>query len=142
PFHGPITANGNVPVYKANGVLAFIAALALYCGASFGLHLFPASILYDNFGGLVGALNVFSGVFCALLWAKGHLAPSSSDHGTSGNPIFDYYWGTELYPRILGWDVKMFTNCRFGMTAWPLLLISFAAKQSEVSGPSDSMVVA
>jgi 7-dehydrocholesterol reductase len=141
-FLGPITANGNVPVYKANGVLAFTVTLALFCGASFGLHLFPASIVYDNFGGIVGALNVFSGLFCAMLWAKGHLAPSSSDHGTSGNPIFDYYWGTELYPRIFGWDVKMFTNCRFGMMAWPLILISFAAKQSEVHGLSDSMVVA
>jgi 7-dehydrocholesterol reductase len=141
-FLGPVTANGNVPVYKANGVLAFVVTLALFAGASFGLHLFPASIVYDNFGGIVGALNVFSGVFCAMLWAKGHMSPSSSDHGTSGNPIFDYYWGTELYPRILGWDVKMFTNCRFGMMGWPLILISFAAKQSEAYGLSDSMIVA
>lgn len=141
-FLGPITANGNVPVYKANGVAAFIVTLGLFCGASFGLHLFNASIVYDNFGGIVGALNVFSIVFCAMLYTKGRWAPSSSDRGTSGNPIFDYYWGTELYPRILGWDVKMFTNCRFGMMAWPLILISFAAKQSELYGLSDSMMVA
>src|SRR5579862_1845461 len=59
-FLGPVTANGNVPVYKANGVLAFVVTMALFCGASFGLHLFPASILYDEFGGILGALNVFS----------------------------------------------------------------------------------
>ena len=141
-FLGPVTANGNVPVYKANGVLAFTVTLALYAGASFGVHLFPASILYDNFGGILGALNVFSVVFCALLYAKGRLAPSSSDHGSSHNPLFDYYWGTELYPRVFGWDVKMFTNCRFGMMAWPLLLVSFAAKQHELYGLSDSMIVA
>ena len=34
------------------------------------------------------------------------------------------------------------TNCRFGMMGWPLLLLSFAAKQEEVYGLSDSMVVA
>jgi 7-dehydrocholesterol reductase len=141
-FVGPVTANGNVPVYKANGVLAFLVSLALFAGASFGLHLFPASIVYDNFGGLLGALNVFSLLFCLVLYFKGRFAPSSSDHGTSGNPIFDYYWGTELYPRIFGWDVKMFTNCRFGMMAWPLILISFAAKQAETTGLSDSMIVA
>jgi 7-dehydrocholesterol reductase len=141
-FLGPVTANGNVPVYKANGVLAFSVTLAAYAGASFGLHLFPASILHDNFGGILGALNVFSVVFCALLYAKGRLAPSSSDHGSSHNPLFDYYWGTELYPRVFGWDVKMFTNCRFGMMAWPLLLVSFAAKQHELYGLSDSMAVA
>jgi 7-dehydrocholesterol reductase len=141
-FHGPVTANGNVPVYKANGVLAFVTTLALFAGAAFGLHLFRASIVYDHFGGILGALNVFSLAFCALLYAKGRLAPSSSDHGTSHNPIFDYYWGTELYPRVLGWDVKMFTNCRFGMMGWPILLVSFAAKQHELYGISDSMIVA
>jgi 7-dehydrocholesterol reductase len=141
-FVGPVTANGNVPVYKANGVLAFLVTLALFSGASFGLHLFDAAIVYDNFGGILGAMNVFSVGFCLVLYAKGRFAPSSSDHGTSGNPIFDYYWGTELYPRILGWDVKMFTNCRFGMMAWPLILLSFAAKQSETVGLSDSMAVA
>jgi 7-dehydrocholesterol reductase len=142
PFLGPVTANGNVPVYKANGVLAFAVTLALFAGASFGLGLFSPTIVYDNFGAIIGALNVFSVVFCALLYAKGRLAPSSSDHGSSGNPVFDYYWGTELYPRILGWDVKMFTNCRFGMMAWPIIIVSFAAKQRELYGLSDSMVVA
>jgi len=141
-FVGPVTANGNVPVYKANGVLAFLVTIALFCGASFGLRLFPASIVYDNFGGILGAMNVFSVLFCLMLYLKGRFAPSSSDHGTSGNPIFDYYWGTELYPRILGWDVKTFTNCRFGMMAWPLILLSFAARQSETVGLSDSMAVA
>jgi 7-dehydrocholesterol reductase len=141
-FFGPVTANGNVPVYKANGVLAFVTSLALFLGASMGLHLFSPAIVYDNMGGLIGALNVFSVVFCALLYLKGRFAPSSSDHSTTGNPVFDYYWGTELYPRVLGWDVKMFTNCRFGMMAWPIILLSFAAKQHELYGLSDSMMVA
>jgi 7-dehydrocholesterol reductase len=141
-FHGPVTANGNVPVYKANGVLAFAVTVALFAGASWGLHLFSPTIIYDNFGGIVGALNVFSLGFCALLYLKGRFAPSSSDHGTSGNPVFDYYWGTELYPRVLGWDVKQFTNCRFGMMSWPLILLSFAARQQALHGLSDSMAVA
>lgn len=142
PFHGPVTANGNVPVYKANGVLAFVTTLALYFAAAYPLHLFSPTIVYDNFGGIVGALNIFSLGFCALLYLKGRFFPSSSDHGISGNPVFDYYWGTELYPRILGWDVKMFTNCRFALMGWPIILLSFAAKQQELYGLSDSMVVA
>src|SRR2546426_543094 len=70
-FLGPITANGNVPVYKANGVLAFVVTIALFLGASYGLHLFSPAVVYDNFGGIIGALNVFSVVFCALLYVKG-----------------------------------------------------------------------
>ncbi len=144
-FLGPVTANGNVPEYKANGVLAFVTTLATFATLSWGLHVFSPAIVYDNFGGILGAMNVFSLVFCAMLYFKGRVAPSSSDHGLSGNPVFDYYWGTELYPRILGWDVKMFTNCRFGMMSWPVILLSFMAKQQEISGSagiSDSMLVA
>lgn len=142
PFHGPVTPAGNVPVYKANGVAAFVTTLALFLGASYGLHWFSASIVYDHFGEIIGALNIFSLVFCLFLYLKGRFAPSTSDFGISGNPIFDYYWGTELYPTVAGWNVKMFTNCRFGMMGWPLIILSFAAKQHELHGLSDSMMVA
>jgi 7-dehydrocholesterol reductase len=141
-FEGPITPSGNVPVYKANGVAAFATTLVTFLGLAYGLHLFSATIIYDNFGDIIGALNTFSVVFCLGLYLKGRFAPSSSDHGLTGNPIFDYYWGTELYPRVLGWDVKMFTNCRFGMMGWPLILLSFAARQAADGGLSDSMAVA
>lgn len=133
PFRGP-------PVHKANGPAAFAVTLALFLGASFGLGLFPATIVYDHFGEIIGALNVVGLALCLLLYIKGRHRPAASE-GT-GNPIFDYYWGTELYPTMAGWNVKVFTNCRFGMMAWPLILLSFAAKQHELHGLSDSMIVA
>lgn len=140
-FLGPITPAGNQPVYKANGIAAYLITLLLFYLGAFKWQLFTPTIIYDNFGSLLGALNLFSLLFCLFLLVKGHMAPSSSDHGSSGNKLFDYYWGMELYPRILGWDVKMFTNCRFGMMSWGLILISFAAKQSELYGLSTSMIV-
>jgi 7-dehydrocholesterol reductase len=48
----------------------------------------------------------------------------------------------ELYPRIFGWDVKMFTKCRFGMMGWSLIILSFAAKQEDLYGISNSMIIA
>ncbi len=141
-FRGPITPSGNVPVYKSNGILAFTTTLTLFCFASFYLQLFSPTIIYDHFPELLGALNCFSLFFCLLLLIKGYLFPSCSDVGGSGNLLFDYYWGMELYPRILGWDVKMFTNCRFGMMGWSLIILSFAAKQDELYGISNSMIIA
>jgi 7-dehydrocholesterol reductase len=141
PFLGPITPKGNIPIYKANGVPCFLITVGAFLIASFGFGWFSPSILYDNLGPMLGALNCFSLLFCLFLYLKGIFAPSSSDHGISGNPLFDYYWGTELYPRIFGWDVKQFTNCRFGMMGWPLLLLSYAAKQNELYGLSDAMLV-
>lgn len=87
-------------------------------------------------------MNVFALVFCALLVLKAKVAPSSSDSGLSGNIVFDYYWGGELYPRVFGWDVKVFTNCRYGMTGWALLCTSFACAQYERTGTvSNAMMV-
>lgn len=142
PFLGPVTPKGNVPVYKANGIACFLITIATFYLASFQLHLFSPSIIYDNLGPMLGALNCFSLVFCFFLYLKGIFAPSSTDSGITGNFLFDYYWGSELYPRIFGFDVKMFTNCRFGMMGWGLIILSYLAKQTEAYGLSDSMVVA
>lgn len=141
-FEGPVTPQGNAPVYKANGLPAYLLTLSLFLVCSYPLGLFSPTILYDHFPELLGALNFFSLIFCAFLLVKGLYFPSSTDAGSSGNIVFDYYWGTELYPRLFGWDVKLMTNCRIGMMGWPLFLISFAAKQSELFGLSDSMCVA
>lgn len=140
-FQGPITPKGNIPVYKENGPLAFVTTMAVFCLASFGLNLFPASILYDNLGALFGALNLFSLLVCLFLYLKGRFAPSSTDSGISNNFIFDYYWGTELYPQVLGWNIKKLITCRLGMMSWGLFLISYCAKQTELGGLSNAMFI-
>jgi 7-dehydrocholesterol reductase len=76
-----------------------------------------------------------------MLYFKGRFFPSSTDNGTTGNFIFDYYWGTELYPRILGWDIKQFTNCRFGMTGWAIAVTSFVFAQQEIYGKVDYSII-
>lgn len=141
-FEGPITPAGNIPVYKANGVACYGITIVAYWLAAYQFNLFSPTLIYDQFGYLLGALTLFSLIFCVFLLIKGRVAPSSTDNGSSGNWIFDYYWGTELYPRIMGWDIKMFTNCRFALMSWPLILLSYASKQQELYGLSDSMIVA
>jgi 7-dehydrocholesterol reductase len=140
-FEGPITPKGNIPVYKENGALAFITTMAVFCLATFGLNLFPATILYDNLGAIFGALNLFSLIFCVFLYIKGRFFPSTTDSGITNNILFDYYWGTELYPQVLGWSIKKFITCRFGMMSWGLFLLSYAAKQAELGGLANSMLI-
>lgn len=142
PFVGPITPKGNIPIYKANGIPCFFITLSFFLLATYKFHLFSATIIYDNLGPMLGALNCFSLLLCLYLYFKGIYAPSCTDAGFTGNPLFDYYWGTELYPRIFNFDIKMFTNCRFGMMGWALIILSYLAKQEELHGLSDSMVVA
>ena len=140
---GPVTPKGNVPVYKDNGFVYYLLTLSLFWGLTYILrpYGYSPSIIYDRFDEVLFALNAFSLVFCLFLYLKGLFAPSSTDSGSSGNIIFDYYWGTELYPRILGFDVKLFTNCRFGMMGWALLVCVHAVKSYELHGFVDSMFV-
>jgi len=140
-FHGPVTPKGNIPIYKANGVACFLLTLGLFVVCSQVLGLFSPTIIYDHFGELLGSLNLFSLLFCLMLYFKGRFKPSSTDCGMSGNPVFDYYWGTELYPRIFGFDIKMVTNCRFGMMSWGVIILSYAFKQNALYGLSDAMLV-
>ena len=107
-------ASGNVPVYTANGVQCYaITLVTLVLGTYFGW--FNPARVYVKFGEMLSSLNVFALLFCFFLMIKGRYFPSTSDNGLNKTLIQDFYWGTELYPRILGWDVKTFTNCRFGL---------------------------
>lgn len=137
---GPLTANGNRPVYKDNGFSCYLVTLVTFGVVTAILKQSDMSptIVYDHFEEFLGTLTVFSMIFCVGLYLKGLYAPSSTDCGSTGNPVFDFYWGTELYPRIWGVDVKVFTNCRFGMTVWPLLVLIFSLKSYELYGFVDS----
>ncbi|MDB5228529.1 MAG: hypothetical protein JWN78_2722 [Bacteroidota bacterium] len=140
-YEGPETIEGYTPVYKQNGRAAFFLTILFFCIASFGLHWFSPAIIYDHFFEIVGALNFTSLAFCLLLYFKGRFAPEPTDAITTGNFFNDYFWGIELYPKIGGWDVKHFTNSRFGMMAWPVIIISFAAKQHQLYGLTNGMIV-
>jgi 7-dehydrocholesterol reductase len=141
---GPVTPNGNVPVYKDNGFTCYVVTMIAFAVLAFLLPRYTpysVTIVYDHFDEFLGTLTVFSHVLCIFLHLKGLLWPSTTDCGTSGNLIFDYFWGTELYPRIAGIDIKVFTNCRFGMTVWPLLVAIFTLKNYELYGFIDGVWV-
>eukprot|EP00658_Telonema_sp_P-2_P005657 TRINITY_DN1212_c0_g2_i1.p1 TRINITY_DN1212_c0_g2~~TRINITY_DN1212_c0_g2_i1.p1 ORF type:complete len:504 (+),score=155.02 TRINITY_DN1212_c0_g2_i1:84-1595(+) len=141
---GPITEKGHTPVYIDNGMLHCVIFTALFfVGSSeFGCNLFPLSIIWDNFAAGAFVLNAFGIIFCCFLLLKGWYFPSGPDSGASGHGfLFDYYWGGELYPRILGVDVKQFINCRFSMTFWMLSGVSFAAASYHKHGQADPGLV-
>ena len=143
PFHGLVTAGGNKPKYFANGVQCYLATL---CAFAFALQRgwTSAGELYSLLPNMIATMAVSSAVFCVGLYFKGIHAPSSNDSGSSGSFLVDYYWGTELHLRLL-WgliDIKVYTNCRFGMTSWALLVITAVLAQYQRHGVvADSMLV-
>ncbi|CAA6671151.1 unnamed protein product [Spirodela intermedia] len=114
----------------ANGMQAYVVTLVTYLSL-WWFGIFNPAIVYDHLGEIYSALIVGSFVFCILLHIKGYLVPSSTDSGSSGNLIIDFYWGMELYPRIgKSFDIKVFTNCRFGMMSWAVLSLTYCIKQN------------
>jgi 7-dehydrocholesterol reductase len=132
-FKATVTPSGHQPIYNANGFQCyFITVLAVFAVAYTGF--FNPARVYDLLGDMLSSLNIFALVFCSFLVVKGLNFPSTKDSGTNGSLIVDFFWGTELYPRILGWDVKQFTNCRFGMMFWQVAVICYGFKQYELFG--------
>ncbi len=131
---GPITPAGERVAYKVNGFAAWLVTNALFLLGGCWLGWFSPAIVYDQFGPILAVCCGLSFVLCALLYAKGVWFPSGPDRGRSGNPVFDFYWGVELHPRIRGFDLKQFANCRLGMMSWSLILLSFASKQYQLRG--------
>ena len=68
-FLGPATPKGKVPVYRANGVAAYVTTLALFA-AGWGAGVFDPGAVYDALGEIVSTSNIVSLVICALLYLK------------------------------------------------------------------------
>mmetsp|Transcript_38178 Transcript_38178/g.85852 ORF Transcript_38178/g.85852 Transcript_38178/m.85852 type:complete len:536 (+) Transcript_38178:56-1663(+) len=155
---GPETATGHVPQYVDNAVAhCFIYTVLFYLGSNLGPcgpgreQLLPQlsledlsicdkytpynfGIMYSLFPQSLSFLNIFGIVFCVFLMYKGLHFPSTEDNGSSGSLVKDYLWGTELYPRVFGLDLKRFINCRFSMTFWQLAGFSFCYQSYAMHG--------
>merc|ERR1719266_1993448 len=69
-FKATITPMGNVPIYKANGLQSYFFSIFLLAGLTYSGILEPGRI-YDMFGELLSAINLFGLLFCAFLTLKG-----------------------------------------------------------------------
>ena len=137
----PVTPRGNRPEYRQNGVAAFLVTHLVWFAAT-GLGLIRGAVIYDHFGELLVTSSLFALLLCGWLYIKGLRFPSSTDAGGTGNFLWDFYWGTELHPRLFGVELKQLINCRFAMMGWSIILLSYAAAQVEYHGIlSTSMLV-
>jgi len=140
-FKATPTLSGHVPIYKANGFQSYLITIVMLFVLRFCEVFNPADV-YDNMGKILSSLNFFALVLCCCLTLKGLTYPSTKDSGSNGSLIQDFFWGTELYPRVLGFDVKQFTNSRFGVMFWQVGVICYAFKQYDIYGHvSNSMLV-
>ena len=135
-FEGAVAPSGFVPRFRRNGAAAFILTVLAFLAFSRGeAPLFAPEVVYDNLLPLMTLLNLGALALAAALFAKGVLRPSTPDHGHGaavaaaplGGLPFRLYWGEELYPSVLGVDLKQLFISRVGMMGWAVFTLSLAA---------------
>ena len=130
---GPVTPAGVQPAYKLNGMAAWVISHVGMVGAWY-LGWLDVGALYDHYGEVLVMLTLFALAFCAFLYVKGRTFPTSPDVVYTGNPVFDFFQGIELHPRLFGVNLKQLINCRVSMMGWSLTFVAFAITQYEQQG--------
>merc|ERR1740130_1253809 len=133
---GPETLTGHIPKYIDNGVKhCLLFSFLFFVGSNLGWgNLYDFGIMFDLFPATLAILNLFGIGLGIFLTVKGLTFPSTADSGSTGSIVRDLLWGTELYPRLFGWDLKRFINCRFSMTFWQLAGLSFCYRSYTLHG--------
>ncbi|XP_053627966.1 uncharacterized protein [Cherax quadricarinatus] len=132
-FSGPQTHFGYTPVYKANGFQFFLVSLAAFF-LLVTCYPYVSRDIFHNFQNILASCNILAFVLCIYLLVKGKKWPESTEAIESKPLLYEFYRGMELHPRLLGVDVKQLTNCRFGLLAWELLVVSFFLAGWEKNG--------
>lgn len=133
-YYGPPTSTGHRPAYRKSGFTYYVITMSIAAFILLVINV-PCQTLYRRMPGFAVALVLFASMISLLLYVKGRTCPSPGEHGPTGSVVFDFYWGLELYPRIADrLDVKQWTNCRFGMMMWQLLVLVGWKAQVEATG--------
>jgi delta14-sterol reductase/lamin-B receptor len=130
--------------YRINGHLAFWVTILLvqvawpYYDTHFGvwqLGTAPLYLLFDD----APEIALCTIVLCFALSLYLYLDSFRGQRilaagGNSGNPMYDFYIGRELNPRIWSFDWKEFCELRPGLILWVLLNAGACQKQREILG--------
>jgi len=130
---GPLTPAGHTPKYIDNGLSCYIITMVAYFAGIY-LQLWNGGVLIEYAGPVIMRLNIFALILCFGIQYKGYYNPTTKDTRYREDFFSDYFWGCDLYPQAFGIDLKVWTNCRMGMTMWPLIVVSTMFYQQEQYG--------
>lgn len=112
--------------YKLNGHLTFWVVIGLV----FGLKIPLNEYLYRYYEPLAVCDIILCFLLSTYMYGKSFASNSIlAKGGDSGNPIYDYFIGRELNPRLGFFDWKVFCELRPGLIGWMLLNIACAQEQ-------------
>lgn len=123
-FIGYKNIDGIIPVYAANGFGFWIFSTLLTIFISYFFPYIP-KLFYDNFVSFLVTAHIFGVFFVYYLYNrdKHDYFEKDVDDKIGYNSLFRFYRGLKFHPTFGGIDVKQWTNCRFGMISWQIIII-------------------
>jgi delta14-sterol reductase len=128
--------------YRINGHLAFWVTLLVTqvgwptwhdASESYQFGPFPLhTLLYENYAPLAFMASLLCFALSACFYETSFFAGDNvilANGGDSGNPIYDFFIGRELNPRIRDFDWKQFCELRPGLFGWMLLNMACLQEQ-------------
>uniref|UniRef100_A0AAX7TUB0 Delta(14)-sterol reductase TM7SF2 n=1 Tax=Astatotilapia calliptera TaxID=8154 RepID=A0AAX7TUB0_ASTCA len=123
-------------VHQTNSIGVFLMLL-LGLGA-------PLGYLFELLLPLAVCAIAVSFLFSIYLYIRSFWAPSHALAlgGNTGNPLYDFFIGRELNPRIGDFDLKYFCELRPGLIGWVVINLGMLMKEVELRGsPSLAMIL-
>lgn len=119
-------------VYYCSGLWSFYTTIIVAAALHFS-GIFPLYTLLDEFGPLL-SVAIISGFIVSFVAYFSALA-RGAQHRMSGYPVYDFFMGAELNPRMFGvLDFKMFFEVRLPWYILFLISAAAAARQYEQFG--------
>jgi delta24(24(1))-sterol reductase len=122
---------GKQLMYHCSGVASFYTTIIV----AVGLHvsgLFKLYTVMDEFGPLMSVAIISSFLVSFIAYFSAQIR--GAQHRITGYPIYDFFMGAELNPRIGILDLKMFSEVRLPWYILLLITMGAVAKQYEVYG--------
>lgn len=117
--------------YLCNGLCSWYVTLGTVLGLHY-LDLFRISWIVEDLGKFMVTAILFADILSVLIYVWGKIVQENIR--MSGNPIYDFFMGSILNPRIGTLDLKMFAEIRISWILLFLLTLSSAVKQYEELG--------
>jgi len=125
-FTGPTNVDNITPEYAANGFEFWIFTVFLTILLS---DIFPdiPKVFSKNFIPFIMIANIFGLFFVTYLYfrSKDNYYDKENDDKKKRSKLFRFFRGFEHHPRLFGVDIKQWTNCRFGMISWQIIILLF-----------------
>ncbi|XP_029557028.1 delta(14)-sterol reductase isoform X2 [Salmo trutta] len=129
---GMVLKDGSRLKYPINGfhalcVTAVLLTLSLWLGMPLGYLfelLLPLAVCAI---GVSFLLSLY--LYICSFWAPHH---ALAQGGNTGNPLYDFFMGRELNPRIGSFDLKYFCELRPGLIGWVVINLGMLMKEVEL----------